>query len=60
MHKVMIMVKQLGAPSFFLTLSCADVRWNDVFYAISKANGTDISEDEINGISYSDRCSMAL
>ena len=58
MHEVMVMVKQLGVPTFFLTLSCAALRWNDVFCAISKVNGIDISEDEINGMSYSDRCKL--
>ena len=58
MHEVMAMVKQLGVPTFFLTFSCADLRWNDMFYAISKASGIDISEDEISGMSYSDRCKL--
>ena len=39
MHEVWAMVKQLGVPTFFLTLSCADLRWNDMFYVISKVNG---------------------
>ena len=26
---VLAMVKQLGIPTFFLTLSCADWRWNE-------------------------------
>ena len=58
MHELMPMVKQLGVPTFFLTLSCVDLRWNDIFYVISKANSIDISEDEINGMSYSDRCKL--
>ena len=28
--KVLAMVKQLGAPTFFLTLSCADLRWPEL------------------------------
>ena len=56
MHEVMVMVKQLGAPTFFLTLSCEALRWNGVSFAISKVNGIDIFEDEINRMSYSNRC----
>ena len=26
---VLAMVKQLGVPTFFLTLSCADLRWKE-------------------------------
>ena len=58
MHEVMAMVKQLGVSPFFLILSCADLRWNDMFYVIFKVNGTDISEDEISDMSYSDRCKL--
>ena len=57
MHEVMVMVEQLGVPTFSCTLSCAGLRWN-MFYAISKVNGIDISEDEINGMSYSDKCKL--
>ena len=28
LHGVLAMVKQLGIPTFFMTLSCADLRWN--------------------------------
>ena len=54
MHELMVMIKQLGVLTFFLTLSCATLKWNDVFYAISKVNGI----DEINGMSYSDRFNL--
>ena len=62
MHEVMEVIKQLkdsdqtaGVQTFFLTLSCADLKWNDMFYVIFKVNGINISEDEIIGMSYSDR-----
>ena len=32
------MVKQLGVPTFFLTLSCADLRWDELPYIINKLN----------------------
>ena len=28
LHEVLAIVKQLGLPTFFLALSCADLRWN--------------------------------
>ena len=28
--ETLAMVKQLGCPSFFSTLSCADLKWNDL------------------------------
>ena len=29
-HQVLAMLKQLGKPTFFLKLSCADLRWNEL------------------------------
>ena len=31
-----IMVKQLGTPTYFLTLSCAELRWEELQYIINK------------------------
>ena len=31
MYEVVAMVKQLGIPTWFMTLSCADLRWNETF-----------------------------
>ena len=36
--EVLAMVKQLGVPTFFLTLSCADLRWDELPYIINKLN----------------------
>ena len=30
LQEILAMVKQLGIPTFFLTLSCADLRWNEL------------------------------
>ena len=32
------MVRQLGVPSFYLTLSCVDLRWDELVSIISKLN----------------------
>ena len=29
-HQVLAMLRQLGKPTFFLKLSCADLRWNEL------------------------------
>jgi len=39
LHEVLSMVKQLGPPNFFLTLSCADLRWNELVRIISRLKG---------------------
>lgn len=47
LFEVLAMVKQLGLPTFFMTLSCADLRWNELVEIISKLQGNHMSEEEI-------------
>ena len=56
LFEVLAMVKQLGLPTFFMTLSCADLRWNELLAIISRLNGESLSEEDINDISYFERC----
>ena len=57
LSEVLAMVKQLGLPTFFMTLSCADLRWNELISIISKLKGERLSEEQINNMSYFERCS---
>ena len=38
LYDVLAMVKQSGIPTYFLTLSCADLRWEESPYVINKLN----------------------
>ena len=57
LSEVLAMVKQLGLPTFFMTLSCADLRWNELIAIISKLKCESLSEEQINNMSYFERCS---
>ena len=57
-YDVLAMVRQLGLPTYFLTLSCADLHWNELVYIILKLQGIEIAEDEIQNMSYADRCKI--
>ena len=35
LFEVLTMVKQLGLPTFFMTLSCADLRWDELISIIA-------------------------
>ena len=35
-YEVRATIKQLGCPTFFLTLSCADLKWEEIPEIISK------------------------
>ena len=55
LYDVLAMVKQLGLPTFFLTLSCADLRWEELVLIIGKLNNIDISKEELD---YFRRCNI--
>ena len=46
------MVKQLGTPTYFLTVSCADLRWEGLPYIINKLNNLGLSDEELKKLSY--------
>ena len=60
MHKVMAMMKQLGIRTFFMSLSSAGLRWNELIYVISKLSAMNISEYEINKLTYQERCKILI
>ena len=47
--EVLATIRQLGCPTFFMTLSCADLHWNDLIVNIFKLK---ISEEHIEKMSY--------
>ena len=57
-YEVKAMVQQLGLPTWFLTLSCADLRWNDLVQVVSKLSGTEMTESEIGNMTYDERCKL--
>ena len=52
------MAKQLGIPTYFLTLSCAGRKWDELPHIIKKLNNFGLSDEEIKNLSYQKRCNM--
>ena len=52
LYDVLAMVKQLGVLTYFLTLSYADLRWEELPYIINKLNNPGLSEEELKNLSY--------
>ena len=50
-YGVLAMVKQLGIPTYFLTLSCAELRWKELLYVIKKLKDLGLSDKELKYIS---------
>ena len=55
---VLAMVKQLGIPTYFLTLSCADLIWEELPYIINKLNNLGLSDEELKNLRYQERCKL--
>ena len=58
MYEVIAMVQQLGIPTWFMTLSCADLRWHELFHILSRVRGENITDEEIDNLSYNEKCSL--
>ena len=52
------MVKQLGIPKYFLTLPCADLRWEELPYIIIKLNNLGLSEKKLKKSTQQERRDM--
>lgn len=58
MYDVVAMVKQLGIPTWFMTLSCADLIWPELFQIIAQTHGVNMTDEQVEPLSYYERCSM--
>ena len=54
--EVLAMIKQVGLPTFFITLSCTGLRWHELIEIIYKLNKGDIlTDDDIHSMNYFDK-----
>ena len=51
-YEILAMIKQLGCPTFFLTLSCADLKWKEKPEIISKLNKLNLSNEYLESMNY--------
>lgn len=49
------MVEQLGLTIYFMSLSCADLHWNELVLIIRKLK-TNIGDNDISGLDYDSWC----
>ena len=58
MFEAIAMVQQLGIPTWFMTLSCADLRWPELFFILLRVNRQEMTDKEIENLSYNEKCSL--
>ena len=52
------MVNQLAIPTYFLTLSCADLRWEERPYIINKWSNLGLSDEKLKNLSCQERFNL--
>ena len=55
---VVAMIKQLGPPAWWITFSCADLHWKEIYKILSKLKGHEMSDTEIEQMTYDKKCKM--
>ena len=45
-------------PNFFLTLSCVDLRLNELVEIISKLNSLGLTKENVEGLNYFESCNI--
>ena len=55
MYDMLAMIRQLGIPTWFLTLSAADMQWPDVIRTIARQYGTTYTEEDIASMSFEEK-----
>ena len=45
------MLRTLGPPTFFITLTADDMNWPDLLYVLAKQAGMDISTEDVESLS---------
>ena len=55
MYDVLAMIRQLGLPTWFLTLSAADMQWPDVIITIAKQYGYIFTDQEVAVMSFDEK-----
>ena len=56
-YDILAMMSQLGTPTWFFTLSAADMMWPDMIQTLARQSGVSLTDDDVKNLSYEDRCS---
>ena len=54
-YDLLAMIRQLGTPTWFFTVSAADMKWPDMIQTIAKQYGVHYTDDEVNALSFDEK-----
>ena len=59
LYDILLVLKQLGITTFFLTLSCANLKWDELISIRHKLNNSTSFDDDLRNLTY-EECSKYL
>ena len=54
-YDLLAMIRQLGTPTWFFTLSAADLKWPDMIQTIARQYGVYYTDDEVAALSFDEK-----
>ena len=54
-YELLAMIRQLGTPTWFFTLSAADMKWPDVIQTIARQYGVTYTDEQVTALSFEDK-----
>ena len=54
-YDLLAMIRQLGTPTWFFTLSAADLKWPDMIQTIARQYGVHYTDDEVAALSFDEK-----
>ena len=54
-YDLLAMIRQLGTPTWFLTLSAADMKWPDMIQTNARHYGVNYSDDDVANLSFEEK-----
>ena len=54
-YDLLAMIRQLGTPTWFFTLSAADMKWPDMIQTIAKQYGDYYTDKQVNSLSFDEK-----
>jgi len=57
-YDVLAMVRQLGCPTWFMSLSAADLHWPELITLIANERGRQLSEEDVKNLSWEEKCDI--
>ncbi|CAH1232472.1 PIF1 [Branchiostoma lanceolatum] len=55
-YETLLQEEQLGIPTWFLTLSAADMQWPEIIRSIALQYGTHLTDDDVKKMSWENKC----